>query len=261
MNPWTIGALVALVIIAASARSQAEQLVRLPDGWVSCVVDFAHHQDSARFDWDAAQAAGIRGVVHKLSEGSRMVDGRARVVATECDRRGIAFGGYHFVLPVARATADEQATNATSAADSCGIGPGSRIWLDWERTARWRDSSGEWHEGVVPNWADVLDVAASIRRRGYRVGIYASPSTLTSQRATWDATAAAACGEDCALWLAQWGPQPRPPASWASRVVMWQHRGSSVGLGGDVPGMPGVDRDAVRAEDARSLATIQAVLA
>lgn len=58
------------------------------------IIDASKHQ--GRIDWPRVQAAGIHGVIVKLSEGQGYVDPRADFNVTGAHAAGLVIGGYHF---------------------------------------------------------------------------------------------------------------------------------------------------------------------
>lgn len=68
--------------------------MNLPAPWRSIVVDLSHHQGSV--DFTQVAAAGVLGVVHKATQGTRYVDDRFAPRRELARSRGLLYGGYHF---------------------------------------------------------------------------------------------------------------------------------------------------------------------
>lgn len=61
------------------------------------VVDLSHYQDVQ--DWDRVKAAGVVGVINKVSEGVKSVDKTFGIRRGPVKNRDLLFGGYHFLRP------------------------------------------------------------------------------------------------------------------------------------------------------------------
>jgi lysozyme len=58
------------------------------------VIDVSHHQE--RVDFERVRAAGIRGVIHKATEGFRFVDKKYATRRQQALDAGLLWGAYHF---------------------------------------------------------------------------------------------------------------------------------------------------------------------
>lgn len=64
----------------------------------SQVIDLSHHNTVAK-DLSGAKAAGVLGIVHKLTEGVVMTDTTAKARYALAKDAGLLFGLYHFMCP------------------------------------------------------------------------------------------------------------------------------------------------------------------
>ena len=180
-------------------------------------------------DWSQAQAAGVRFVIAKATQGRTWVDPSYARNKAQAEALGIAFTAYHYAVPGwssrdARVQADHFV--ATAALGGKNLVPA----LDLEKTG-----------GLPPTrlqrWVKMFleEVEA---RLGVKPLIYTSPSFWHTYMAntTWFAD------NGYRLWIAHWGvPQPRVPANgWSQRGwTFWQQSSS-----GTIDGFSGhVDHD------------------
>ena len=180
------------------------------------VVDLYHGDEVASFA-EAAQA-GIRGIIHKASQGADVTDPRyaeRRVAAREA---GLLWGAYHFGT---NADVEAQLGNFLRAAQPDAQ---TLLALDCE-----------------PNGIDTMtldqarQVLVGIAGRLGRKPVLYSGSLIKEQLGDVDD----AFFGSHRLWLAEYGPVPRTQRSW-QRPWLWQYSGD--GIGPDpktVQGIPG----------------------
>lgn len=174
-------------------------------------------------DFDQVKAAGVTGVIVKLSEGVNISDPKAIEHCDGARAAGLTVEGYHFARLSSGASSNAQ--QAIVRAQVCGV---QKVWLDFEddHNPLSRDDSTAW----------ALAFLAAITQAGLDAGFYTFTG-YTSRFAPDPALAA------YPLWLANYGrntgeypPVRQPPvapplwAGWAG----WQH--TSVA---DVPGIAG----------------------
>jgi lysozyme len=169
------------------------------------VVDLSHHNTVD--DFDAMYAAGIRGVIHKSSQGTGMVDAQyapRRQLATDA---GLLWGAYHFADG---SDAGAQVKHFLSAADLTASDLGA---LDFE---------------PYPQSEMDLDGARAFltayeAARGVKGVLYSGNLIKETLGDDEDAFFGAH-----RLWLAQYGPAPKIPAAW-SKLFLWQYSDSQHG--------------------------------
>ena len=184
---------------------------------INLVVVDLYHGDRVE-SFTAAAELGIRGTIHKASQGADIFDPLYAERRSAALAAGLRWGAYHFGTG---AEVDAQVTNFLQAAQPDS---GTLVALDYE-----------------PNGPDTMTLAQA---RAFLVGVAAqlgrrpvlySGSLIKEQLGE---------AEDAffgahRLWLAEYGPVPRPQRSW--RIPwLWQYSGD--GIGPDpktVPGIPG----------------------
>jgi GH25 family lysozyme M1 (1,4-beta-N-acetylmuramidase) len=180
------------------------------------VVDLYHGDEVVSFA-EAAQA-GIRGIIHKASQGAGMADPRYAARRGQALAAGLMWGAYHFGTG---ADVDAQVANFLQAAE-----PDNRtlVALDYE-----------------PNGPDTMTLDQA---RAFLVGVagrLGRNPVLYSGSLIKEQLGDAADPFFAAhrLWLAEYGPVPHPQRSWPA-AWLWQYSGD--GIGPDpktVPGIPG----------------------
>jgi lysozyme len=180
------------------------------------VVDLYHGDEVVSFA-EAAQA-GIRGIIHKASQGADMADPRYADRRASALAAGLLWGAYHFGTG---ADIDAQVANFLQAA-----GPDNRtlVALDYE-------TNGADTMRLDQARAFLIGVAGRLERRP----VLYSGSLIREQLGETDDAFFGAHR----LWLAEYGPVPHPQRSWPE-AWLWQYSGD--GIGPDpktVPGIPG----------------------
>ena len=180
------------------------------------VVDIYHGDEVISFA--EAAAAGIRGIIHKASQGADMVDPLYAVRRPAAGAAGLLWGAYHFGTA---ADVDAQLGNFLSAAQPDGQ---TLVALDYE-----------------PNGADTMSLEQA---RQFLIGV---AGRLGRKPVLYSGSLIKQQLGDVAdpffgahrLWLAEYGPVPRPQQSWRN-AWLWQYSGD--GIGEDpktVAGIPG----------------------
>lgn len=176
------------------------------------VIDLSHHNEVPK-DFTAAAAAGVWGVIHKLSEGDNYTDSKVSSRHYLARQAGLNWGVYHFVRP---GDMLEQADYFLAQGRKLEvIDDDTLVALDYEDA------------GV-----SLADCITFMDRLDYEIG---RSCVLYSGHVLKDAIAA---GQDPGsltkrrLWLAQYtSGKPTLPTGW-DRYFLWQWSDE-----GDVPGI------------------------
>jgi lysozyme len=186
------------------------------------VIDIYH--GDAVSDFAKAHAFGIRGVIHKATQGVGMTDklyARRRKDATDA---GMLWGAYHFNTGE---SATEQVKHFLAAAEPDAD---TLTALDFE------DTTSNMSLHAARAFLEALDEAI-----GRPAALY-SGNRIKEQIAHADAETRAFFGKH-KLWLCQYGPMPKlvdhngEPLPWA-KYFLWQYTGDGAGpLPHDLPGI------------------------
>lgn len=178
------------------------------------VVDLYHGDDlvytDAEHDFAAAFGAGIRGIIHKATEGLTDVDARYHAREAAAREAGMLWGAYHFMRP---GDPVQQAQHFLSTAlpdivnrHPCNI----RLVLDHE-------------DPKVPLWAAQRWLEVVRQATGQYPWLYSG--FLVKQQVDGRHMPAFA---EYPLWLAEYGPEPKVPVPW-KKCVLWQFTDGNVG--------------------------------
>ena len=184
---------------------------------INLVVVDLYHGDRVE-SFAAAAASGIRGIIHKASQGADDVDPLYAERRSAALGAGLRWGAYHFGTG---AEVDAQVANFVQAAQPDA---GTLVALDYE-------PNGPDTMTLPQARAFLVGVAAQLGRRP----VLYSGSLIKEQLGEEEDAFFGAHR----LWLAEYGPVPRPPRSSRS-AWLWQYSGD--GIGPDpktVPGIPG----------------------
>jgi len=180
------------------------------------VVD-VYHGDVVQ-DFKAAFQFGIRGIIHKATEGERETDPAYAGRRAKAVEAGFLWGAYHFMRPGDPvAQADHFFAAAYPTAETCLI-------VD--------------HEDPKVSLADVIEFMRTVEGRiGRDVALY-SGSLIKSQIVRSTAAQKIYLGRR-RLWLAHYGAKPTWPHIWSS-PWLWQFTGDGEGPGPHhIPGFAG----------------------
>lgn len=171
------------------------------------VVDLYHGDDleytDTEHDFAAVYEFGIRGIIHKATEGLTDVDARYHARRIDANTAGLLWGAYHFMRP-GDPVAQAQHFLAT-------VGPGVKLLvLDHE-------------DPKVPLWAALRWLQTVRQITGQTPWLYSG--FLIRQQEDNRHTPAFA---EFPLWLAEYGPIPKVPLPW-QKCVLWQFTGDGVG--------------------------------
>lgn len=194
------------------------------------VIDISHHQEGLRgqaIDFAAIAAAGVRGVIHKASQGTEYIDPMYAKRRQAVLDAGLLWGAYHFAngsdagdqvahfLEAARPDATtlmvlDHEPNAASLGGNLSLA-GARSFLDALRSQ---------NNGVMPK-------------------LYSG--NLIKEQTARDDSHNDFLG-DVPLWLCQYGPRAVLPDPW-SNYWLWQFSGDGVASRGlSVPGVAQGDK-------------------
>jgi len=205
----------------------------MPVQIVPRVADISHYNRVT--DLAAAKAFGIRGIIHKASQGLTYRDeeyARRRVMAADA---GLLWGAYHFNTGHDVA---EQVENFLEAADP---DDNTLLCLDFEDNPNSNMS--------IRQAAQFIELVE--QQAGRQVVLY-SGNRLKTQIVKADAATVAVIAR-CRFWLCQYGPTPKlrddggRPLPFGEAPWLWQYTGDGKGPaphsvpGIDIPGHPGID--------------------
>jgi GH25 family lysozyme M1 (1,4-beta-N-acetylmuramidase) len=174
-----------------------------------------------------AAASGVRGMIHKVTEGPSMVDDKMPARFYLARDAGMLVGGYHFLRPGnMQQQADFFLNHLTGYMDDYTL-----LAADYE------DSR--------VSLADLRTWIAAVEKRAKRtVVLYSGHVLKDALKAGQDP------GDlvDQRLWLAQYGPAPELPTGWSDWWLwQWTDRGTVPGIDPpvDCNDFPGSDADLV----------------
>lgn len=178
------------------------------------IVDL--HTGDGAYDLDAFRAGGGVALIHKVTEGRDWSDRGFTAAAEGAKRAGILFGAYHF------ANDKDPVVQADHFLATVADHPEALLALDWETPPK-----GSKY-GPMPVAGAVAFVERVHQQRGRWPVLYTYESVLWRWMATATPEQRTALGL-CPLWLAKYGPAPKPfPASWGawSTWSLWQYSSS-----------------------------------
>jgi lysozyme len=173
------------------------------------VIDLSHHNSIPR-DLTAAAAAGIIGVIHKMTEGSSYVDDHAEARFYLAGQAGMRWGLYHFLRP---GDMEQQAQHFIDAAQDAGV-----IDRDTLLAAD--------HEDPKVSYDDLMDFLIAVENITGRIPKIYSGHVIKDQ-----------CGSSSPypnkypLWLANYASSPTLPHG-CQKYYLWQYtdQGSIAGV-------------------------------
>jgi lysozyme len=166
---------------------------------LNSILDISHHNSA---DFCALHAAGILAVVHKASEGVSMVDKQYASRKPEALAAGLLWGAYHF--------GDGSVSGAAQAQHFLSVaGTGGLLVLDFEGNPSSPSMS------VDQSAEFVTEVFHAI---GKWPGIYCDGSHEAMEVHAQHPV----IGQNCWLWIAEYGPSPKAAATWPSPWKLWQ---------------------------------------
>lgn len=191
-----------------------------------CVIDMNHADASEEVggklvdhaDFAAAKAWGVRGIIHKATEGGHFKDPLYASRRAKAAAAGLLWGAYHFMRP-----GDVGGQVSAFIAAAGDRGPGTRfvrLVLDYEDP-----KLGLWQAQAF------LDLVHNVTQQ--RAWLY-SGFLVREQTDRRDPGAALS---QYPLWLAEYSTVARVPRPW-QKCVLWQRSGDGEGPGPhDIPGI------------------------
>jgi len=164
------------------------------------VIDLYHENEEP--DWELAYKSGIRGVIHKATEGGFDVDSKYAEREQRARSAGLLWGAYHFIRPWDPGQQAEHFCNA--------IGRDTLPVLDHE-------------DRNVPLWAALRWLQLVRKILGHAPVLY----TGFLIREQEDNRHMPAFSE-FPLWLAEYGPVAKVPLPW-TKCLFWQYTDGKVG--------------------------------
>jgi lysozyme len=173
----------------------------------SCVIDISHHNGKS-LDFALARQDGIRGVIHKASQGAGMRDPMYLANQEKARDAGLLWGAYHF------GTGSDSFLQAQNFVEAIGDPSGVLMALDLE-----------------PNPAGPSMTLAQARTFVMQVyeltgrwpGLYSGHAIKRMLGHRKDPVLA-----NCWLWLAQYGPKAVVPPNWPT-WTLWQYTDGTIG--------------------------------
>jgi lysozyme len=187
------------------------------------IIDLSHNNQNV--DVTRAQADGIRGILHKASQGTGFADPAYAARREAAKNTGLLWGAYHF------ATAADPVAQARFFLKVATPSPQDLIVLDFE-TNEAKPSNTMSLEQAHAFIGAVQDAT------GAALGLYGGAYLKEQLGNALDATLQA-----CWLWWAQYGPTPTIPPNWPTWTV-WQYTDGHHGIPPfTVDGIRTCDRD------------------
>lgn len=180
------------------------------------VLDISHHNDVS--DFKAIYDFGIRGIIHKATQGTGYVDNRYAMRRQKAKDAGLLWGAYHFADG---SDTDRQLAHFIEAA---ALEPGDLGALDYEPNTTGATMKLEAARQFLLGY----EVA-----RGSKAVLYSGnliKETLGDKLDTFFGSHR--------LWLAHYRDVPKIPAAWGDKLFLHQFSGDGVNDHGiDVPGI------------------------
>jgi lysozyme len=196
---------------------------------LNAVIDLSHH--NATVDFQAVQASGILGILHKATQGTGYTDPTYATRQPAATAAGLFWGAYHFGV------AGDGAAQADYFLGVVKPGPQHLLVLDFEQNGQGGSMS--------------LDDARAFVTRvqgatGRWPGLYSGSYVKQLLGSAQDPVLA-----NCWFWLAQYGTSAVVPANWPT-WTMWQYTDGDAGpQPHSVPGVGNCDRDQFNGDESR----------
>ena len=197
-------------------------------------VDLSHYDDLQ--DISKVKAAGILGVVNKVTEGAGYVDKTFAIRKPVVLGAGLKYGAYHFIRP------GDMGQQASFFLKNVGDPTGLLLMCDWEVTTVSVAAMKQWMQAVhtqVGRWPVLYSYAAMLNQM---LGTK-TPDAMLAQ---------------IKLWLAAYNNNPVWPTQIWPMPWGWQFTGDGNGNGPHqipgivLPGSRGIDVDAYEGGDAHA---------
>lgn len=188
---------------------------------INAIIDLSHHNGNP--DLAAAKAGGIKGIIHKATQGTSYVDPMYGTNKQKAADAGLMWGAYCF------GTSTDGVLQAEYFLNKAQPDSGTLVALDFEANPHGASMTLEEARAFVTHVHDTLG-----RWPVFYGGFYLK-QLLGSQE---DPVL-----KNCPLWLSQYGPKPIVPHTWPT-WTMWQYTDGAAGpQPHDVPGIGPCDRD------------------
>lgn len=182
------------------------------------VVDL-YHGDVVTSFADAAKA-GIRGIIHKATQGTKIVDSAYAARRKSATDAGLLWGAYHF------ATNEDVETQVVHFLSVARADPTTLVALDFEP-----------YSNHTMRLAQARRFLIMVEQKLGRKAVLYSGNLIKEQLG---GKADKFFGAH-RLWLAQYGPVPKVQRSW-KKPWLWQYSADGIGPGPHrVPGIPGAN--------------------
>lgn len=180
------------------------------------VVDL-YHGDTVT-DFAKMYAYGVRGIIHKASQGANNKDNAYKARKVDAQKAGLLWGSYHFASDE---DVEAQVNNYLNAIDHA---TDTLLCLDFEPNGNHTMSMTQCRSFLTSIFA----------KTGRQAVLYSGNLIKEQLGSSKDPFFAAH-----RLWLAQYGATPRTPITWSS-AWLWQYSGDGIGpLPHTVPGASG----------------------
>lgn len=197
-------------------------------GILNVIIDLSHQNGVV--DFSKLNAGGIRGVIHKATQGTSFVDRAYSTNKAKALGQGLLWGAYHF------GTGGDGVVQAEHFLNTVNPAPHELLVLDFER-----DPHGA---GMSLDEARAFTTHVHART-GRWPGLYSGEYIKELLGAKKDPILA-----NCWFWLAQYGPTAVIPANWAT-WTLWQYTDGAKGSEPhEVPGVGRCDRDKFNGDEA-----------
>lgn len=172
---------------------------------INVIIDLSHWNGNVNFK--LAKEDGIRGVIHKATQGTSYVDPKYTERRVAAEKEGLLWGAYHF------ATNGNGATQANHFLKTVGNTTNVLLVIDIEE-----NTSGGGN--ITPNQAESF--VNTIKQKTGRCPVIYGSASFLNRYATPVLT-------KCPLWIARYGSQPSLPKGW-NKWTMWQYTDGKSGL-------------------------------
>jgi lysozyme len=172
------------------------------------IIDLSHFNTSPNFT--LAKKAGIRGVIHKTTQGAAFVDPMYRVHRHAALAAGLLWGAYHF------GDGTDGAAQADFFLDATGPPRPGILVLDFEANPEGPSMTLDQARAFVARVQAVTGRWPGLYGGAYLKQLLGDASDPVLGK--------------CWMWLAQYGESAVPPPNWTS-WTLWQYTGSATVAG------------------------------
>lgn len=185
---------------------------------LNVLIDLSHW--NSQVDFQLAKNDGIKGVIHKATQGTSYVDPKYSERRTAAEKKNLLWGAYHFGI-----AADGKA-QANHFLKVVGNTSNVLLALDIEENSKGGNITPKQADDFVKTVKEKTGRCPVIYGSAYFLNGYATP-TLTT----------------CPLWIARYGSQVQLPKGWSTWKI-WQYTDGKIGpVPRSVKGIGACDRD------------------